>query len=71
MSAFQNFFTTLVKNPKSIVGPNPVGAIRNANVAQVAAAAVVAGEVLGFFTVGEIIGRMKVFGYKGETATHH
>ena len=71
MATFQNFYAQLIKNPKSIVGPNPFAAVRNANGAQIAAAAVVAGEVLGFFTVGEIIGRMKVFGYRGETATHH
>ncbi|OLN84373.1 ATP synthase subunit g, mitochondrial [Colletotrichum chlorophyti] len=42
------------------------------NAASVAAGAVVAAECLGFFTIGEIIGRFKLVGYHGETpAAHH
>lgn len=35
------------------------------------AVGVVAAEVLGFWTVGEMIGKMKVVGYTSETAAHH
>jgi hypothetical protein len=35
------------------------------------AGGVVAAEVLGFFTVGEMIGRMKLVGYHGEAGAHH
>lgn len=46
--------------------------VRNINRAQVAAGGVVLAECLGFFTVGEMIGRFKVVGYHGETgAAHH
>lgn len=31
---------------------------------------VVGAEVLGFFTVGEMIGRMKLVGYKGDKEYH-
>ncbi|KDN64171.1 hypothetical protein CSUB01_03324 [Colletotrichum sublineola] len=42
------------------------------NAASVAFGAVVAAECLGFFTVGEMIGRFKLVGYHGEThAAHH
>ncbi|KAL0935358.1 mitochondrial f1f0-atp synthase [Colletotrichum truncatum] len=42
------------------------------NAATLAAGAVVAAECLGFFTVGEMIGRFKIVGYHGEThAAHH
>ena len=34
---------------------------------QWAIAGVTAAEVIGFFSVGEIIGRMKIVGYRGET----
>ncbi|KAI1501144.1 GroES-like protein [Biscogniauxia marginata] len=45
---------------------------RNINRAQLAAAGVVAAECLGFFTVGEIIGRFKLIGYRGDPgAAHH
>ncbi len=38
---------------------------------EMAAAAVVTAEVLGFFTVGEILGRFKLVGYRGEKEEHH
>ena len=34
------------------------------------AAGVVGAEVLGFFTVGEMIGRMKLVGYRGGVTPH-
>lgn len=51
--------------------PSLLQQARNVNRAQLAAGGVVAAEVLGFFTVGEMIGRMKVVGYHGEPAAHH
>ncbi|KAI1191787.1 mitochondrial ATP synthase g subunit-domain-containing protein [Nemania serpens] len=45
--------------------------IQNVNRAQLAAAGVVAAECLGFFTVGEMIGRFKLIGYHGEVAPAH
>ncbi|KAI1082011.1 mitochondrial ATP synthase g subunit-domain-containing protein [Whalleya microplaca] len=45
---------------------------RNISNAQLAAGGVVAAECLGFFTVGEMIGRFKIIGYHGEGgAAHH
>ena len=34
---------------------------------QLVSAGVVGAEVLGFFTVGEMIGKMKLVGYRGDT----
>ena len=46
--------------------------IRNTNSQQVMAFGVIAAEVLGFFTVGEMIGKFKVVGYRGDAhATAH
>lgn len=45
--------------------------IRNMNRVQVASSAVILAEVLGFFTVGEMIGRFKLVGYRGEKEEHH
>jgi F-type H+-transporting ATPase subunit g len=44
--------------------------VRGLSRAQVAAGAVIFAELLGFFTVGEMIGRFKLIGYHGETAHH-
>lgn len=44
--------------------------IRDVNTQQLASAGVVAAEVLGFFTVGEMIGRMKIVGYRGGEEHH-
>jgi F-type H+-transporting ATPase subunit g len=38
---------------------------------QIAYAAVILAEVLGFFTVGEMIGRFKLVGYRGDKEGHH
>jgi F-type H+-transporting ATPase subunit g len=44
---------------------------RNLNSAQLAAGGVIVAELLGFFTVGEMIGRFKLVGYRGDTGAHH
>ncbi|KAI8280573.1 ATP synthase subunit g [Colletotrichum sp. SAR11_59] len=50
----------------------PANLASRINTATVATGAVVAAECLGFFTVGEMIGRFKIVGYHGEThAAHH
>jgi hypothetical protein len=41
------------------------------NRAQLVSGGVILAEVLGFFTVGEIIGRFKLVGYRGEKEEHH
>ena len=45
--------------------------LRNTDTRQLAAGGVILAELLGFFTVGEMIGRFKVVGYRGETGAHH
>lgn len=47
-----------------------LGRIRNVNRQELAFMGVVGAEVLGFFTVGEMIGRMKVVGYTGDVEHH-
>jgi F-type H+-transporting ATPase subunit g len=53
--------------------PSPQGflaRVRNANAKEIALVGVTAAEVIGFFTVGEMIGRMNIVGYRGEAAHH-
>lgn len=80
VSTFQQYFQSVVKSvrdpsrllsgaastPSSIISN-----LRSLNAAQLAAGGVVFAEVLGFFTVGEMIGRMKIVGYRGDTGAHH
>lgn len=84
-ATFQGYFNRAlgaVKNPGSLLqstassaaAANPASALeraRNISTAQVIGGGVLLAEVLGFFTVGEIIGRFKLIGYHGETAHHH
>ena len=45
---------------------------RNLSTAQLVGGGVLLAECLGFFTVGEMIGRFKLIGYHGEApAAHH
>jgi len=39
--------------------------------AQWATVGIVAAEVIGFFSVGEMIGRMKIVGYRSSAQAHH
>jgi F-type H+-transporting ATPase subunit g len=79
VSTFQTYFQNLWKqlqNPSTFFSGlaqsvNPQQA-RNISRTQVAAGGVLLAECLGFFTVGEMIGRFKLIGYHGENpAAHH
>lgn len=80
VATFQSYFQPLInvaKNPasyKTLNFPSPqnfLARVRNASPKELALAGVTAAEVIGFFTVGEIIGRMNIVGYRGEVAHHH
>merc|ERR1711939_609473 len=53
-------------NPESLLST-----VRNVNSQQLTTAGIVFAQVLGFFTVGEMIGRFKVVGYHGEPHHEH
>ncbi|KAJ4297046.1 ATP synthase subunit G atp20 [Collariella sp. IMI 366227] len=75
VSTFQTYFQNLakqLKNPSSFLQSVNPQQIRNLSRTQVVAGGVILAECLGFFTVGEMIGRLKLIGYHGEThAAHH
>ncbi|KZZ92067.1 ATP synthase subunit g [Moelleriella libera RCEF 2490] len=75
VTTFQNVYQNLWKSfQNGTLFPSPQSLAqqaRNVSNAQLVAGGVVAAECLGFFTVGEIIGRFKIVGYRGETGTHH
>lgn len=63
-----------MKNPSAAGPSNPfqaVGKLRNMDSQQLAMAGVVLAETIGFFTVGEMIGRFKVIGYRSSAPAHH
>ncbi|QPG96081.1 hypothetical protein C2857_003103 [Epichloe festucae Fl1] len=75
LATFQNVYQNLWKsfqNRTLFQAPqNLLQLARNVSNAQLIAGGVVAAECLGFFTVGEMIGRFKIVGYHGETGAHH
>lgn len=83
MSTFQSYFQRLVKsvrNPGALFNQaqqstassaSILQQIRNINTQQMVAGGIIAAECLGFFTVGEMIGRFKLIGYRGDTGAHH
>ncbi|KAJ5625170.1 ATP synthase subunit G atp20 [Penicillium lagena] len=80
LATFQSYFQPLInatRNPanlKSINLPSPqslLARVRNANKKEIALAGVTAAEVIGFFTIGEMVGRMNIVGYRGEPVHEH
>ncbi|KAJ5088554.1 ATP synthase subunit G atp20 [Penicillium angulare] len=79
LATFQSYFQPLInlsRNPAALksvnISPaNFLARIRNASPKELAFAGVTAAEVVGFFTIGEMIGRMNIVGYRGEVAHHH
>lgn len=71
LATFQAYFQPLVnaaRNPatlKNFSFQNVISRVRNASKKELAFAGVTAAEVIGFFTVGEMIGRMNIVGYRG------
>lgn len=79
ISTFQTYFQNLLNqlwHPTAFFSNltrslNPQQ-LRNLSRTQVVSGGVLLAECLGFFTVGEMIGRFKLIGYHGEThAAHH
>jgi len=82
VSTFQEYFQRVVKsvrNPGALFSStannatptNVLQQVRSINTSQLVAGAVIGAELLGFFTIGEIIGRFKLVGYRGDTDAHH
>lgn len=57
---------TALTNPQSFLTR-----LRNLDSAALGTVAIITAETIGFFSVGEIIGRFKIVGYRGETHAHH
>lgn len=77
MSTFQAYMSPMInaiRNPSNMLTQTSTSSamqptsilsrIRNINSTQMVGAGVVAAEVLGFFTVGQMLGRRKIIGYR-------
>ena len=64
-----SMFTKTATETNAVTPENMLQQIRNLDRQQLGSFAVIAAEVLGFFTVGEMIGRLKLVGYHGDV--HH
>ncbi len=79
LATFQTYFRGVWKslqNPgaafQSAASPAAVlNAVRNVSRAQLVTGGVLVAECLGFFTVGEMVGRLKLVGYHGKTGGDH
>jgi F-type H+-transporting ATPase subunit g len=56
---------------KSATPENVLSSIRNINREQMITYGVIGAEVLGFFTVGTMVGRLKIVGYHGQPHHEH
>jgi len=61
---------TSIKQPAKILD-TVLKVSQNLSVAQMAAGGVLFAECLGFFTVGEMLGRLKLVGYHTTVDHHH
>lgn len=64
-SAAEKGAETAVQNPESMMAR-----LRNFDRATLATVGVVTAEVIGFFSVGEMIGRFKMVGYRTDKSMH-
>ncbi|KAF2649363.1 hypothetical protein K491DRAFT_698150 [Lophiostoma macrostomum CBS 122681] len=83
VSAFQGYVQPLLnglRNPSSLLQRAPTSGaeqtnvlnqVRNMSREQWTTVGVVAAEVVGFFSIGEMIGRWKIVGYRHTGEAHH
>lgn len=74
VQTFQTYGQNLmnaVRNPSANTPSNPFQAMRNIGSSQLVTVGVVTAEILGFFTVGEMVGRMKLIGYRSSSHDEH
>jgi F-type H+-transporting ATPase subunit g len=72
--------TKAAKNPQSLLSTvqsasaqpvNMLNQVRSMSSTQWMTVGIVAAEVIGFFTVGEMLGRLKLVGYRAKPEEHH
>lgn len=57
---------SVVNNPQ-----NMLERLRSMDTATLISVGIIGAETIGFFTIGEMIGRFKIVGYRGGQSEHH
>lgn len=70
-ASYQNLWRSIQSGSYLQVPQNFLQQVRSLNAAHLAGGGVILAECLGFFTVGEMIGRFKIVGYRGEPGHQH
>lgn len=79
MGALNSDLATFQSTLKALISPanisslarSTIASVRTASAKEMAFYGVLAAEALGFFTVGEIVGRRKLVGYRGNTSADY
>lgn len=71
MATFKSTLLSLAK-PQNLIAysRNAVELARTASRKEAAQIGVIVAELIGFFTVGEMVGRRKIVGYRGKVEHH-
>ncbi|TID26698.1 mitochondrial F1F0-ATP synthase g subunit [Venturia nashicola] len=71
-------YLSVLRQPQTLLhgttSSNPaqlLARVRNASNKEYAAVGIIAAEVIGFFSVGEMLGRLKIVGYRGNPHAEH
>lgn len=71
-------YLSVLRQPKTLLhgaaSSNPsqiLARVRNASNKEYATVGIIAAEVIGFFSVGEMLGRLKIVGYRANTHGEH
>lgn len=71
MATFQSTLSAFVKQQNLVASARKAfDSLRAASPKELVTLGVLSAEMLGFFTVGEMVGRRKLVGYRGETGAH-
>ncbi|KAI1956317.1 ATP synthase subunit G atp20 [Ophidiomyces ophidiicola] len=78
LATFQAYFRPFLaslRTPSTAISnlniPSYINQIKSMDRKQLAIVGVTAAEIIGFFSVGEMLGRMKIVGYRGEPSHEH
>lgn len=69
--AFTSAYRSAWSSITSGTAGNALSSVRNMGTAQMIGVGIVGAELIGFFSVGEILGRFKLVGYRGGKSEEH
>lgn len=70
-STWKSIYESALPTLKNVSFKDALAKVRSLSSKEAASYGVIAAELVGFFTVGEIIGRRKIVGYRHKIESHH